>query len=359
MFLIRKRLTQDEGSPPDTRYNPDCDCVETSVDGGITWTENPGADPRSNPAYQMPPNESPDPRCAAAAGMVAYIRQFVDQGIAGGTGLGIANGIFALILIFIPISWFFALITAIASLLLDIGSAALAFSFTEEIYDDLLCIFYARIDEDGVLTDAALADVFADVAALGDTVVTAAFGLAVQPMGPVGMTNAGVKLADPDAECACGWCFNVDLTLSDGGFTFTDAGEYSAGVGLIANDVVIGVARTLLMGEFVFGEDVFIDTITIVYDYHKATSSAGTEGVAVYSDYFVTLLYSEEQDDANVGDDLHINIDAGIPQPVVGLSVFFQPAFNANGGSATIKAVNITGTGAAPAWFGDNGWDAC
>jgi len=215
--IIRKRLSEDEGNPPDTRYNPDCDCVETSADGGVTWVENAGADPRVNTAYQLPPNVEPDPRCAAAAGMVAYVRSVVDAGIAGTTAIGIANGVFAIVLVFIPVTWFFALIWAVGTAIFELGAAALAFSFTEEVYDQLLCIFYANIDGDGVMTDEGLASIYAEVEALGDITVTAAFGLAVQPMGFVGMTNAGAKLADDEADCDdCATCNAIyDFTLGE------------------------------------------------------------------------------------------------------------------------------------------------
>lgn len=229
MQLIRKRLSAEEGAPANTRYNPDCDCVETTADGGDTWTENPGADPRSNPAYQMPPNTAPDVRCAAAAGMVADVQRVVDAGIVGGTVVGIGNILLALLVL--PIGWMFLLILAIAGALLTAGGTALAAAFPPEVYDALLCLFEQNLDESGQLDAAALDNVI-DTATtqFPDPLVATTLGLVRQLHGVVGLNNAGVLYADPDADCvACGWQLDADLTTFDGGFE-----AYIGGAGVYA-----------------------------------------------------------------------------------------------------------------------------
>lgn len=212
MYIIRKRLFEREGAPPDTRYNPDTDTVETSTDGGVTWNPNTGADPRKNDAYLMPPNDAPDPKCAAAAGMVEYVRQAVQAGIDGTTIAGVGNVFLSILLVFLPISWLFALIAIAAEAVIAIGGAALSFAFSEGIYSQIQCIFLEFVEDDGRITAEGLENVELAVDAIGDTVVTTVFALMVQMAGHVGFSNAGVKFADPDAVCVCGNCYEVDYS---------------------------------------------------------------------------------------------------------------------------------------------------
>lgn len=258
MEIVRKLLSALEGSPPNTRYNPDTDTVETSVDGGATWTPNPGADPRVNPAYLLPPNTAPDPRCAAADGMVEYVRQVVNAGIDGTTIAGVGNLLLAAILIFLPVSWFFALIALAAEAIITIGGAALSFSFTEGVYDQLRCIFVEHVDADGRLDAAALTAVQSDVDAIGDVTVSAVFGLIMQMAGHVGLSNAGAKYANPEAECACGWCEVVSFLDGEHGWA---PGEYDFGIS--GEWSVDGWVPTLTTGAVTYAAQSFL----VAYDF--------------------------------------------------------------------------------------------
>lgn len=203
MQLIRKRLSESEGTPPGTRYNPDTDTVQITPDGGLTWTDDPGSDPRKNPAFQLPPNTAPDVKCAAAAGMVAYIQNSVDTAIEASTVIGLANGIFAIIVAFLPITILAAVVIAIAEFLLGLGAAALIAAFTEETYDELRCILYCYLDDDGRLTEEGLANAQVKIASeIGDVVVDGVLVALISGTGYVGFNNAGAALADEDADCS-------------------------------------------------------------------------------------------------------------------------------------------------------------
>lgn len=208
MYVIRKRLAASEGSAPDTRYDPECDCMVTSTDGGETWVENEGADPRSNPAYLMPPNAAPDVRCAAAAGMVEDIRRVVNAGITGGGVVGIGTILIAFLVL--PFGLLWLLISTIAAAISGIGSFALNESFDEGVYAFLTCAFIENVDAEGRIDEAGYNDVMAQASAeYSNDVIDTMLALVWQMHGAVGMSNAGSLYADPEADCPCGGCVYI------------------------------------------------------------------------------------------------------------------------------------------------------
>lgn len=215
--VIRKRLWADEGAPASTRYNQETDEVETTPDGGATWNPDPGSDPRVNPAYQLPPN--PDGACAAAAGMIVQMRIFV-TGMGQATAIGIANTVLLMLLFALPgAGWLFGVALAVASGVLTAGVGVIAAAFTEPVWEQLLCILYCNIEDDGTVTQADLDELQADILDQCGETVAAGTAFMWRTWGFVGLTNAGVKNADPEADCddcACDHCFEIDLTQTDG-----------------------------------------------------------------------------------------------------------------------------------------------
>jgi len=239
MNVIRKRLWEREGAPSNTRVNPETGIVETSMDGGATWVPDPYSDPRQNPAYLLPPPTAPDVKCAAAAGMVENVRRVIDGAAGGTTVAGIATLLLTLLLI--PgIGWMFAAMLLFASVFVAATAAAVLAAFTEDVYDYLLCSFYANIDADGRVSWAQLEDVLADVGGhFPDPLVGEILGGIMQMHREVGFTNAGVVYADPDAECACEpeWCFVWDFTVDDGGWIGVSGSHWVDGQGWTGVDL--------------------------------------------------------------------------------------------------------------------------
>lgn len=222
MMVIRKLLTPEEGQPTDTRYNPDTDTVETSPDGGTTWTPNPGADPRSNPAY-LRPALAADHACQAADGMVTKMRGFVAALVLPTGVAGIATAILSGMVFLIPLSWMFALALGIATAALLTGASVINAAFTEEVWEQIKCIIFDNIDSNGQVSQAQLDDIYDSVASqISDFVVTTIVGQIFQAWGAVGMSNAGTY-GDPDADCSdCPdeWCANFDFEAG-GGTTYS------------------------------------------------------------------------------------------------------------------------------------------
>lgn len=357
MVFVRKRLTSTEGQPPDTRYNEDTDTVETSTDGGATWTPNPGADPRVNPAYLLPPNTAPDVKCAAADGMVTYIEQVVTAGIDGSTIAGIANVLLGAVLVFLPISWLFALLLIVGEALLAIGGAALSFAFTEDVYDQIRCILYDRVDADGRLDAAALTAAQGDVDAIGDVTVSAVFGLIVQMVGHVGLSNAGAKYANSEAECDClRWCRVFDFTIDDGGFTVFagEAGVYDPGFGWRSALLTAGEFYQLcsIARELPISGDTVIDFVSAVFDY---TSGDNPLGTYLYADSEAPgdrIGYSAPED----GTDKTVFTDGYETDTTHTFGVNVCPGYSGvgdPGGSSLTKEFRVHGRGTPPEWGED------
>jgi len=294
--------------------------------------------------------------------MVANVDVTLTRMAAGTAVAGIATN--ALGLLLIPgAGWLFAAFLLFAGALIEAGAVATYAAFTEEVYEWLLCAFYDELDDDGRITGSGLQSVV-DAAAVEqpNPLVAGFLDMIVKAHGFVGFNNAGTTYANPEADCGscAAWCFAIDLELGDGGFVVqVGAGVWTSGVGIESTDIFLGVNRTLIEGYFPFGEDVYVNTIDVHYDYHKITSNPLTEGVGVWEYDFANPLFSEDQGVAEDGDDLSINISSGIPQPITGISFFLQPAYNAHGGNAIIRIVQVTGTGEPPVWFEANGWDPC
>lgn len=216
------------------RYNAETDMVQQTFDGGTTWIDQPGADPRHNTAFQFPPNTAEDPRCQGAANLTRYISDLISQVIAVVDTAGEAEGIVALLLaLFVelgPFGILIDLVLGLAAVLFGAGSLALADAFTNTVYDQLTCIFFCRCEADGSFTAAdvthVLSDVNTQIGGLVYDVLTAMFFL----MGEVGMSNAAATGSAPAdcSGCVCGWCQFFDFSSGTHGWSVTsgEAGSW-------------------------------------------------------------------------------------------------------------------------------------
>jgi len=216
MFTIRKKLSADEGAPANTRVNEEGE-VETSYDGGMTWIPNPDADPRTSPAYLRPPTD--EGKCAAAAGMIAAMQSFVSDASTVAAPGGLATAILGGVILLIPgLGWMWGVSLIVAGAIAAIGGAAIGTAFTSPVWDELLCILYCGIGEDGSVNQAQLNDIQANIVSdIGGT-VSATTALIFQTWGFVGLSNAGALYADPMADCddcECVSCVQWDFMLNE------------------------------------------------------------------------------------------------------------------------------------------------
>jgi hypothetical protein len=163
--LIRKEIswtlpTEAEECPFRVRYNEDTDKFETSADGE-TWQEADYVDPRTT--YQQPPVDTANPRCDAAARMVAELRSLIEAGIANVDNAGdVAGGIAAIaggVALVVGANLLVALMAEIASAMLSLGAIALHNEFDDFDWHALQCEFYCVIDGDGRLNEGGFAKI--------------------------------------------------------------------------------------------------------------------------------------------------------------------------------------------------------
>jgi len=247
---IRKRLDSSEVIPPGTRWDEECDCVQETPDDGVTWTQNDGLDPRVNPGSQFPPRGGADPRCDAAENAGLKLEQLINAIVIGVSDGQIAMTILDICLLFIPgINILVSLIWVVTELLLAIGTTVIAAAFDSTTYDTIVCIFYCRMDDEGVVTEEALVNILADIEAQIGGVASAVCQIIIgQVWKQVGLTNAGV-LGDASGdcdECACEWCIHYDFTVSDWGFVADTYGHWESGRGWVS-DTVTGSAQAMIV----------------------------------------------------------------------------------------------------------------
>lgn len=286
MFVIRKKLSATEGANPNQRYDPDENTIETTYDGGLTWTPTPQQDPRSSLAF-MNPNAAPE--CDAGQGYSNFIRSFIDGtytafNIVGITSWALNIAVYA----GFALNPFVGLALLIAEGVVGIGAITLADAFDEDTYDQLRCIFYCRVDADGHIPDQATFDLIGlDIQEqISDGNVNIVMALMFNLYGFVGFTNAAIALAEASDcdECECGWCFQwvgTELTdwtiLTFGGFTGQLGHDTSDGIEsnpIYAPDltVTVGAGASIAAPEF------NLKTVEIVYDYTAGNFASDPPG---------------------------------------------------------------------------------
>lgn len=203
MELVRKYLSASEITPAGTRYNPDCDCIQVTSDGGTTWTDAAGLDPRHADSFRVPPLSTADPKCDAAANLVAFLHSMIDVDIAAANIVAESTAFIGLVTLFFPVLLLADLVIAVAGIIAGIGAIALADAFTSTVYDNMLCTFYNHLEPDGSITASGLTDLLADVNANYDATVYAAFSAHSSTLGEVGWSNAAASGTETGDCTAC------------------------------------------------------------------------------------------------------------------------------------------------------------
>lgn len=230
MFIIRKRLSPDEVTPAGTRYNSGTDTVQTTSDGGATWNDAPGLDPRHADSFRNPVLTTADPQCDAAANMVAFLHSVIDADIAAANTIAMSTAFIGLVTLFFPVLLVADLILAVAGIIAAIGSTALSEAFTSTVYDDLLCTFYNHLETDGSMTAADLSALLADIFANYDSVVFDAIDAHNKTLYEVGWSNAGAAGSETGdcTSCTASTCYEILFSDGEPLFTTIISGNWDA-----------------------------------------------------------------------------------------------------------------------------------
>ena len=215
-----------------------------STDGGTTW------DPVDDTTYEeydwrqdeplRPARTGDDKRCLAAANAVAVFvelhREIVAWYESQGTLLQIGIAVSAVIAIMFPAGWPVVaggLLTGAGAAVLQWTQALTNAAFTQQIQDQLRCIFWTWADENGRWTETAFAGVLADVEGKSGDIWRLLEIYLEQIGGYTGLNNAGTttSVATADCEdCLGTWCYEFLFAADDGEFVITH-GKWTPGTG--------------------------------------------------------------------------------------------------------------------------------
>lgn len=204
MRIIRGKLAPQQTGQYPARYDVATEAYQVYVDG--VWTDAPADDPRNQSV--APPLDTADPRCDAAARMAAWVNEIVqtaaDQLEAGATGFTLFTGIWFLVGLFTGIwALFAALWNAVVAVLAAAGYTDLRDVFDATYLETLTCRFYAVLPANGVLTQAGLAQLQADVAA-NDPATASNVINAIASFAGIGLLNGMASIRTETGDCvAC------------------------------------------------------------------------------------------------------------------------------------------------------------
>ena len=135
--------------------------LQVSYDNGETWQNDPN-DPRTTLAT-LPPVTGSDARCDTARSTVGLLHQQADDLIATGGAWSSLGGLAeALIVLLIAVGIIGTggalapLLLAFAAAIIGIGSTALDAALTSTVYNQLQCMVFCALTEDGELTAVRL-----------------------------------------------------------------------------------------------------------------------------------------------------------------------------------------------------------
>lgn len=265
MKIVRKELTPAELEPTTIRYNEDCSCVQSLVDG--EWVDNPPADPRTSSAYQYPAPDTADPACDAGARISAQIERIISSVFDAVSIIEAVSTMIGVVAVFFPpIALFVALLFALISAANAIGFAAVQLSFTDMVYEQIACLVYCNIGADGQFNEDEW-NAFQDGvgATFGLSTVTTILSLMFNGMGMVAFNNmasAGSETGDC-TDCMCAWCYLWDFEPTDGSWLVGAQGSWSSGTGWLSQNISPAVYDILIYSECSGGCAEPMTTITI------------------------------------------------------------------------------------------------
>jgi len=352
MQIVRKQLTSDTVAPKTTRINPDTGNFQTSPDGGVTWVDNSGADPRDSTWAHFPALTTESAQCDAAARITAAFQTLLEALYQEINVAQFASaGLELLLLLFQPAGWIIDALLIVGGALITLGVATIEAAFTSDVWDGILCIIYNRIDSDGQMSASQLADILSDIASAYPGTVSTTVNELVQLFGSAGLSNAGVERTETGNCGACGtWC---DLaTFADAQYSWANAPFGGTVYGAWAGD---GFVATLPSGsERLYYDWIFFNNdvpLTGVRAWATFSDGGGGNSGAPTGVGSLIAIWSADGTTnyaqlTNPGDGLHVVEYVGAV-PAGGLWIQNLTW----DGAAKINAVEFKGNGTDPEYF--------
>jgi len=158
--IVRRLMSGCCGNDVLTRFSSD-GIFQTSSDGGVTWIDAADSDPRNAIVERpdIPGTNTNEKKCARANSAVTYFKNFVqniqtakDTEATEADITAIFIG-FLILLGIITAGWIFALLGGLIALLVtNISAEQWEAAFTEDVWQDFLCLLYCNMESDGSFT---------------------------------------------------------------------------------------------------------------------------------------------------------------------------------------------------------------
>ncbi len=210
----------DEFAPPSGFFRVNSNGqMETSSDGGVTWTVNTTQDYRYS-SGQFPPLPADvlgdDPRCQSANNVLAYLQSAQEKyndawTLNGDIGalvtavlaliqeVGILAGISSLTIAAAGFPYLLVLGVAVAAYYL--GRSVWDASFSDEFWQEVLCAIYCNIGEDGSISAGQFAVVLSKINDIGFSAARLYIWAFVNAIGAVGLQNAARTMSSSEESC--------------------------------------------------------------------------------------------------------------------------------------------------------------
>lgn len=375
MFVIRKKLYASEGTDPNTRYDEDCECVQSTFDGGVTWVDNPAADPRTSAAFLNP--APADDVCAAAQGISNFVRAYVDGILINFNGIAVAAWSIQIALLFLPpLALLYRVAWLVGEGVITIGALTLDEAFDETVYDQLRDIAFCHLNAEGKFDDQAAFDAFGEQIQedISNGAVNVLMALMFNMYGWVGFSNAALKYAE-GADCSgadCGWeyCWSSALAnlddwtpVSYAGFTNQPSGVLD-GSGWNSRSITVAPGASgnchydVLSLRIEFGSTRLTEVSTVfdrTFGSVNGSCQAGQPTVAITIFNGVTQVGSATSGSTTSGTDLNAGWEGDVTATEVEVrwtASFWRPSLGGSAGSALLKSVRLAGFETPP--FGEN-----
>jgi len=338
--IVRKELSSDEVAPSNIRWNEDCNCFQQTVDGGTTWTDDPGADPRINDALRLPAGTGEDQQCTSAGLMTDYVKTCIDNAVSDVGVFAEASILWNLLLIFTGFGIILDVIIWAIEGVITLGIVEVSDAMTDDVYDQLTCIFFCHIGSDGSVTqmqyDAIVADVSANIGGIG----ALAINYFLNVLGAVGLSNWGATGTTERTcdSCDCSTCYTWLFTESDGGWIpYLDRGDWVDGEGW--NAVAQGSGGYIEV-VYTFPSPIHLTNFAVTYGENCAFNPIGSGTWIAYVDGTGEHIIGGLSNDC--GSPLNINRGVGADDVT---AIAFRMEQNSPTGFAGTTLIQATITG--------------
>lgn len=219
MPIIRKQLKPADVYPDNIRYNAGTDAVQSLINGN--WVDNPEADPRHQ--TNLPPRATSQTDCDAAQSVVDALKgqiAGISDAIENGSTLFTIAGIILSIFTFGAFAVFISIALTIGDAMLNAGTAAIEAALTNTVWEQLRCIIFCQMDDNGRIDAAGLTAIETKVndqiGGLGATIINSMLSLA----GEGGINNLGA-IGTSTGDCSgCGCAPVCEEALNPDNWTF-------------------------------------------------------------------------------------------------------------------------------------------